>query len=261
MTTLLEHAFAEAAHKGGQPAMGLFDLEHHERKVYSQNGEDGVLEAIFAAIGVTNRFFVEFGCEDATECNTAFLLEQGWQGLLMDGAGISRNPRATVRKEFITAENINFLFHKYGVPEAFDLLSIDIDGNDYWVWQAITYRPRVVVIEYNAHVPPGDSKVIAYDPAFRGNGSDYFGASLRAMKELGEQKGYTLIHCKRTGANAFFIATDALPASFAPRPLEEIYRPPNYLNRGLRWPPDRRRVMIAPASRPPAGWFQFDVGS
>lgn len=64
--------------------MGLFDLAHHERKVYSQNGEDGVLEAIFAAIGVTNRFFVEFGCEDATECNTAFLLEQGWQGQLSE---------------------------------------------------------------------------------------------------------------------------------------------------------------------------------
>lgn len=237
--------------------MKLADLEHHERKVYSQNGEDGVLESIFATIGVTNCFFVEFGCEDATECNTAYLLEQGWQGLLMDGAGISRNPRATVQTEFITAENINFLFRKYGVPGAFDLLSIDIDGNDYWVWQAIAYRPRVVVIEYNAHVSPWEKKVIVYEPGFRWNGSDYFGASLRALKELGEQKGYSLVYCERTGTNAFFIATDALPPSFVPRPLELIYRPFNYLNR----PHDRSRVMIDPALPPPPSWFQFDVGS
>lgn len=241
--------------------MGLADLEPDERKVYSQNGEDGVLESIFAAVGVTNRFFVEFGCEDATECNTAFLLEQGWQGLLMDGAGISRNPRATVHGEFITAENINLLFRKYGVPEAFDLLSIDVDGNDYWIWQAITYRPRVVVIEYNAHVPPGQRKAIVYDPGFRWNGSDYFGASLRALKELGEKKGYCLVYCEHTGANAFFIARDALPPSFVPMPLEAIYRPPNYLNRGLRWPPDRSRVMIDPEQQPRPGWFQFNVGS
>lgn len=241
--------------------MGLADLERDERKVYSQNGEDGVLESIFAAIGLTNRFFVEFGCDDATECNTAYLLEQGWQGLLMDGGGVSRNPRATIQREFITAENINSLFRKYNVPEAFDLLSIDIDGNDYWVWQAITYRPRVVVIEYNAHVPPEESKVIVYDAGFRWNGSDYFGASLRALKELGEQKGYRLIHCERTGTNAFFIAADVLPPSFAPRPLEAIYRPPNYLGRGLRWPRDHSRIMIDPKPKPPPGCFRFDIGS
>lgn len=230
--------------------MELADLEHHERKVYSQNGEDGVLESIFAAVGVTNRFFVEFGCEDATECNTAYLLEQGWHGLLMDGQGISRNPRATVHKEFITAENINALFRKYGVPEAFDLLSIDIDGNDYWVWRAIAYRPRVVVIEYNSHVPADERKVILYEPDFRWNGSDYFGASLRALQELGEQKGYSLIHCERTGTNAFFIATDALPPSLVPKSLAAIYRPPSFGNQGLGWQRDGSRVMIDPVLPP-----------
>ena len=163
-------------------------------------------------------------------------------------------------KEFITAENINALFRKYGVPEAFDLLSIDIDGNDYWVWRAIAHRPRVVVIEYNAHPPPQERKAIVYDPAFRWNGSDYFGASLRAMKELGDQKGYTLVHCERTGANAFFVATEALPPGFVPRSLEALYRPPNYLNRGLRWRPDPQRVMIDPTPGPDLAWFQINVG-
>lgn len=227
--------------------MALDDLERFERKVYSQNGEDGVLEAIFAAVGVTDRFFVEFGCEDATQCNTAYLLEQGWQGLLMDPAGTSRNPMATVRQEFVTAENINSLFRKYGVPDEFDLLSLDIDGNDFWVWQAITHRPRVVVIEYNAHVPPGERKSIAYDPSFRWSGTDYFGASLRALKELGEQKGYSLVYCDSHGVNAFFIADHALPPSFVPRPLEEVYRPPNFDGLGHRHPPDGSRIMIDPA--------------
>jgi len=226
--------------------MGLDDLLQHEHKVYSQNGEDGVLQAIFAAVGVTNKYFVEFGCEQATECNCAYLLEQGWKGLFMDGGGISHNPRAVVHKEFITAENINALFRKYAVPDAIDLLSLDIDGNDYWVWKEITCRPRVIVIEYNGHFPPPLRRTIIYDPKFRWNGSDYFGGSLQAMKELGEQKGYTLVYCESTGGNAFFIAKDVLPASFVPKPIEAIFRPPNYLNRGWRWPPDAYRTMIDP---------------
>jgi hypothetical protein len=238
----------------------LADLGRHERKVRSQNGEDGVLAAIFAAIGVTNKFFVEFGCQDATECNAAYLLEQGWQGLLMDGGGISNNRLAVVQKEFITAENINALLQKYNVPDAFDLLSIDIDGNDYWVWKAMTCRPRVLVIEYNAHVPPQQRKTIVYDPWFRWNGSDYFGASLRAMKELGEQKGLTLVHCEVTGTNAFFVATDALPPSFQSKPIEAIYRPPNYLGRGLRWPPDAYRTMVDPVPGGSPAQNQFYVG-
>jgi hypothetical protein len=235
--------------------MSLAELERYERKIYSQNGEDGVLSAIFTTIGTTNRTFVEFGCGDATECNTAYLLEQGWQRLLMDSGGASRNPKATIQQEMITAENINALFAKHAVSHSFDLLSIDIDGNDYWVWRAITAHPRVVVIEYNAHVPPQESRVIVYDPSFRWNGSDYYSASLRALAELGWQKGYTLVYCERTGTNAFFIANDALPPAFTPPPLESIFRPPNFLGRGLRHRPDDLRQMIDPLLQPPRGWF------
>jgi hypothetical protein len=230
--------------------MSLDDLGRHEWRRYSQNGEDGVLAALFAQVGVTNRYCVEFGCADATECNTALLLEQGWQGLLMDPAGVSRNPWAAVRTELVTAENVNSLFRKYGVPEAFDLLSIDIDGNDYWVWRALAYRPRVVVIEYNAHVPPTERKAIRYDPSFRWGGSDYFGASLRALAELGLHKGYALVYCESTGTNAFFVATDLLPSGFVPPPLTVVYRPPNYFGRGLRHPPDQERVMTDPTPGP-----------
>jgi tetratricopeptide (TPR) repeat protein len=224
----------------------LANLEAAEKKVRSQHGEDGVIEAIFAAIGVTNRYFVEFGVEDATECNTACLLQQGWTGLMMDGEGISRNPLASVEREYVTAENINELFAKHHVPGDFDFLGIDIDGNDYWVWKALAYRPRVVVIEYNASVPPELRRVIPYDPHFRWNNSDYFGASLGALAELGNRKGYELVYCERAGTNAFFIARSQLPAGYAARPLAEIYRPPNYCYRGYGHRPEYQRTMIDP---------------
>ncbi|MGD9720037.1 MAG: hypothetical protein AB7O59_02340 [Pirellulales bacterium] len=226
--------------------MPFSSLQRSERKVHSQNGEDGVLEAIFARLGTTNKYFVEFGCGDGTECNSAFLLEQGWRGLMMDSAGVSNNPRATIHAEFITAENINALFQKYGVPPQFDLLSIDIDGNDFWVWREIAARPRVVVIEYNSHVPPDVCSAIVYDPAFQSNGTDYFGASLLALELLGREKGYTLIHCERAGVNAFFVAHEALPHGFQSSPIARLYRPPNYNYQGMRLRPDPARTMIDP---------------
>jgi hypothetical protein len=222
-------------------------LAKAEERVFSQNGEDGVLDALFEWIGTTNRFFVEFGCEDATQCNAAYLLTQGWSGLFMDGAGISRNPLAVVRKEFVTAENVNALFAKYGVPEAPDLVSIDVDGNDYHIWKALSWRPRVVVIEYNAHVGPDEAVVAPYDPGFVWDGSDYFGASLRALRDLGEARGYHLVHCESAGVNAFFVAKDCLPPGYVPPSLAAVYRPPNYGHRGQRHPRDplgRRLVPV-----------------
>lgn len=116
-----------------------------------------------------------------------------------------------IKKEFITAENINQLLQKYRVPREFDLLSIDIDSNDYWVWKAIdNYSPRVVVIEYNSCIPPNESKTIKYDPNARWDGTDYFGASLLALAKLGKSKGYSLVYCESSGVNAFFVRNDLI---------------------------------------------------
>ncbi len=223
-------------------------LAKAEERVFSQNGEDGILDAIFEMIGTTNRYFVEFGCEDATQCNAAYLLRSGWRGLFMDGAGTSGNPLATVHAEFVTAENVNALFAKYEVPDAFDLLSVDVDGNDYHIWKAITYRPRVVVIEYNAHVGPAHALVMPYDSGFVWNGSDYFGASLRAMRDLGAAKGYSLVYCESSGVNAFFVSNACLPPGFEVPPIESVYRAPNYAGQGLRHPPDSagRQLVAVP---------------
>lgn len=199
-----------------------------EAKWFSQNGEDGILLALFRRIGTGPKFVVEFGVEDGRECNTRYLRERlGWNGLLMDPA--PNNP-AFIKKELVTAENINALFEKYKVPTDLDLLSIDVDGNDYWIWKAIDprYQPRVVVMEYNAKVPPTESKTIAYDPAFRWDGSDYFGASLLALNRLAESKGYTLVGCESRGANAFFVRKDLYNGNFVPHPLEALYQAPTY---------------------------------
>jgi hypothetical protein len=184
-------------------------LNAYERKVYSQNGEDGILEELFRRIGTKDKFFVEFGVQDGSECNTRYLKDtKGWTGLWMDGDGDDTE----VKRAFITAENINSLFEQYGVPHEFDLLSIDIDGNDLWVWKAIdnVYQPRAVAIEYNGTIPPWKSTSIAYDPNHLWDETNYFGASLKALNKLAEQKEYRLVCCDKRGVNAFFVRADVL---------------------------------------------------
>lgn len=195
-----------------------------EQCFYSQNGEDGIIRAIFDKIKTTNRFCVEFGIT-SNEGNSVYLKKNGWECLWMDGIGDGEN----IKKEYITAENINELFEKYNVPKEFDLLSIDIDSNDYWVWKAIQgYSPRVVIMEYNASIPPTESKTIKYDPTSQWDGTNYFGASLLALKKLGDSKGYTLIACDNRTINSFFVRNDLVGDHFKVKNIEDIYRNPKY---------------------------------
>jgi hypothetical protein len=201
----------------------LNDLKEHEEKIHSQSGEDGVLRHIYEVIGVTNRYYVEFGAWDGCHLsNTANLrINEGWSGLLMEGS--DRADDELVRREFITAENVNSLFAKYDVPETFDLLSIDIDGNDYWVWRAIErYRPRVVVMEYNVFFGLDEALTMPYDAAHIWDETRYHGASIAALNKLGIQKGYTLVHAESWAPNCFFVLDSALPADYRSRPLAEI---------------------------------------
>jgi hypothetical protein len=202
-------------------------LHLHESSVYSQNGEDGVVAALFDTIGTTNRFLVEFGAGVGDECNSRLLIEQGWTGLRMDG--VDQADDSDIRQEFITAENINELFAKYGVPDEFDLLSIDIDSNDYWVLNALDerYRPRLLVMEYNASLGPTERKTIAYDPTYVWDVSSYFGASLAALHTAAFERGYSLVGCDSLGVNCFFVRTDCLTA-FAALTPEQAFVPPGY---------------------------------
>ena len=151
-------------------------LSRHDASIYSQAGEDGILAEIFRRISVNTRYFVEFGSGDGSENNTVLLLQAGWSGLWMDAVPAFTKSaaeryaepvsagRLAVRHAFVTAENIEELLRDAGAPASFDLLSIDIDRNDYWVWKAITnWTPRVVSIEYNAVFPPGIAWVVNYE--------------------------------------------------------------------------------------------------
>jgi hypothetical protein len=143
----------------------------------------------------------------------------------MDGS--DKNPKS-IKKEFINAENINNLFKKYIVPFDLDLLSIDIDSNDFWVWKALDqkYKPRLVVIEYNATISPNKARSVKYDSKLVWDGgSDYFGASLMALYKLGLNKGYDLVYCDKSGVNSFFVRSDILGEKLIPLKPREAYRP------------------------------------
>jgi hypothetical protein len=202
-------------------------LNKHEYQVFSQNGEDGIISEIFNRIGVTNKYFIEFGVEKGLECNSTNLLYKGWSGLWIEGSveyskGIRSRfkdlideNRLHLQNEFISAENIESLFDKANAPVELDLLSIDIDYNDYHVWKAITkYKPRALVIEYNSVFRPDTHFVAKYNAKRMWDKTSYFGASLLALEQLGIEKGYCLVGCVFTGSNAFFVRKDLVADLF-----------------------------------------------
>jgi len=209
-------------------------LDSFGYKVYSQNDEDGIINEIFKRIGTTNKTFVEFGVQDGLESNCHFLLFNGWRGLWIDGSDenihkiteyfsepVSKK-QLTAVNAFITVENINNLINENGFDGEIDLLSIDIDGNDYWIWQAITcIQPRVVVIEYNAKFPPPCEWIMEYEANHIWDGSDKYGASLKSLELLGNKLGYRLVGTNICGVNAFFVKNELSKNLFPEPPTSE----------------------------------------
>ncbi len=203
-------------------------LRRAELRVYSQNGEDGLLLYLFSRLGASDRRFVEFGIGQITKCNSTHLAVQfGWTGLLIDGSTqmveqarrfyrehLPEDPeRVRCLESWLTPENINQVLGDAGFRGEIDLLSLDIDGNDYWVWKAIDgIRPRVVVAEYNASLGVDEPLITQYDESFSRFAKHpfgwYHGASLPAMERLGRAKGYRLVGCDSMGFNAFFVRSD-----------------------------------------------------
>lgn len=165
----------------------------HQKCYYSQFGQDGVLEYLFEHIKPCSKTFVEFGSSgtDEGQGNTVWLRKQhGWGGWLMDA---EKNDKSIypVHIEKINHLNVESVFRQLGIPERFGLLSIDIDGQDYWVWKAIeNYRPDVVIIEANVNFQGGESLTVPCDPDFKYEGDMYHGASIMAMSWLGQKKRY-----------------------------------------------------------------------
>lgn len=219
------------------------DLEASEFKVTSQWGEDGIIEHLLRYVPMERKIFVEFGVQDYQEANTRFLLvHRNWSGLVIDGdaenIGRIRQDsvywRFNVKSEcaFVTRDNINSIISKHGISGDIGILSVDIDGNDYWVWEAIDcISPRIVIAEYNALFGPRAAVSVPYDATFVRNRAHYsnlyWGCSLAALESLGQRKGYALVGCNSAGNNAFFVRRDAisvLPTSG----VSDAFRPSNF---------------------------------
>jgi hypothetical protein len=212
-------------------------LQAREFRVYSQWGEDGILEHLCRHVPIPRKVFIEFGVENYEEANTRFLLVSGnWAGLVIDGSeqhiAQIRNSRVywlhnlKAVHAFITRENINQILRENGVTGEIGLLSIDIDGMDYWVWEAITVvQPAIVVIEYNHRFGAERAVTVPYDATFDRRKAHhslvYYGASLRAMVELGARKGYDFVGCGSAGLNAFFVRGDFRPSQIAVMSVEQ----------------------------------------
>jgi hypothetical protein len=231
-------------------------LTRHELGAFSQNGEDGVLLEILARIGLRHGSFAEIGASSA-QSNCILLCDVlGWGGLFADAsaeehAALERKYRhrpdvRTVHAR-VTRQNVTALLRDAGVPADVTVLSIDIDGNDYWVWEGLEgYRPAVVIIEHNASLDPRRCLVQPYDPDRRWDGSAFFGASLGALRRLGASRGYRLVAVELTGTNAFLVRED-LAQPFA---AEVAPRAANYLLSG----------MTHPEPGEPAGYLDLEAG-
>lgn len=208
-------------------AGGVLDrISDAEFKVFSQFGDDGIIQYLIRKLKIAPQTFVEFGVENYTEANTRFLLvNDNWKGLVMDGGEshiasirseeIYWRHDLTAACEFVTRENINALLAQHGFEGDLGILSIDIDGNDYWVWERIeVVRPHVVIVEYNSVFGNCRAVSIPYDPRFvrtKAHFSNlYWGCSLPALAHLAEQKGFAFVGCNTAGNNAYFVRKEQL---------------------------------------------------
>ncbi len=201
-------------------------LKEIEFSAFSQWGEDGIIQYLIHRVLIENRTFVEFGVENYTESNTRFLLlNDNWHGLVLDASQshidfIRRDPiywkfDLTASCQFVTRENINEVLLGCGLGGDIGLLSIDIDGNDYWVWDEIDcIEPRIVICEYNSLFGPKHAITVPYRADFvrtRAHYSNlYYGASLAALCRLATKKGYGFVGTNSAGSNAFFVRNDLL---------------------------------------------------
>jgi hypothetical protein len=234
--------------------LGSHDLRRSEFSVFSQFGEDGIVQFLVQRVPIEHEVFVEFGVEDYSESNTRFLLvHDNWRGLILDGgqghvefarrSGLSWRHHLDAVSAFVDRDNINGLIRSAGIDGDIGLLSIDIDGNDLWVLEAIdVVSPRILVVEYNSTFGPDAAVTVPYDRGFLRREAHfshlYWGASLAGLDRVAARKGYRLVGGNSAGNNAFWVRDDLageIPAvtvadAYAPSRFRESRAPDGALS-------------------------------
>jgi hypothetical protein len=217
----IKHLIAKVLNNQIQARGLLKSIQEAEYKVYSQFGDDGIIQYLIHNTKIKNPLFIEFGVENYIEANTRYLLiNNNWTGLVIDCNQkhieyIKRDDiywkyDLTAIHAFVTKDNINSIIAENGYAGEIGLISIDIDGNDYWVWDSINVvEPVIVVIEYNSEFGFEHAVTIPYDPQFDRTKAHYsnlyFGASLKALCQLADRKGYYFVGSNSNGCNAYFV--------------------------------------------------------
>jgi hypothetical protein len=210
-------------------------------KCFSQTDEDGITLEIINRINPANKTYLELGPGNGLENNTLILAALGWKGVWIGGEDLAWNytvaqDRLLFIKQWVNVDVIpGLLATVNGWLGDIDVVSIDFDGNDFWIAQAMLEhgaRPAVFIVEYSAKFPPEVVYTMPYNPTHEWDGSDYFGASLAAFNLLFQKHNYTLVACNsQTGANAFFVHTDHISKfDDCPRQLKDLYQPPRYFD-------------------------------
>lgn len=229
----------------------MLDLSTYEKKIFSQNGEDGVLIELLKRCydDINNKYYVEFGVENGTECNSRVLREHyNWKGLMMDGG--NENEDIGLKKEFVYSNNIIELFKKYDVPTHIHVLIVDTDYNDAYILHKIlqNYTADILICEINPTHLPHEDKVVEYKHGGMWDVTNYYGASLLAYKNIANHYKYSLVYHDKSGTNAFFIRDALLKERNLEFPnindVEKIYNKANYCaecpNGGHRQDPHNR---------------------
>lgn len=226
------------------------------RSAHSQTNEDDILRSLFAKAGTTSKRSVEICAGDGIQCNSArLIINDGWEGLLVDGderlikRGRRFHERMRSRASFVhawvTRDTVNALVASHGFTGEIDLLSLDLDGVDYWIWKALdVIAPRIVVLEYQDILGPERSWTVPYSDDFSARhypmtkgAPNYAGASLRAFVTLGQHKGYRLVAINESGYNAFFVRNDVGADILPAIDIRDCFNHPhNIMGAAVRFP-------------------------
>jgi len=201
--------------------ISMKNVQSDNEKKYSQNNEEGYIRHILATIG-DGKFLVDLGAKDGfNQSNTRYFVEKGYQGLLIDSDDMAGESKE-VRRHKIFSGNIIPLLRTYKCPKSFDLLSIDLDGTDYWVLKMIlkNYSPKLIVAEFNPTLEQGKALTVPDAQDFKWEGDNYFGFSFEAGKRLGAEFGYTIVH-QENNMNMFLVSNEFLNGVDVPEVIYE----------------------------------------